>query len=237
MTGDEVPKRPTRSSLALWLSADATLLTTGGKISQWMDQSENGNNAYMDSDSRQPMLATGTLGQLPVVRFSGAQSLFLTRALTSTQFTFFVVGKNNNPAEAVSSTDTSDASSSIVLGPSNTNPNNQLRWQNGTQVLLVGLENNLPAVKVTIGNTRIYHELSGRYDGSRLAVYRDGALMGEAQFTVQGTWSFNQIGAWYSLPRTFLLGDIAELFFYDSALSEPDRTLNDAYLQNKYCLP
>lgn len=122
----------------------------------------------------------------------------------------------------------------MILGPGGNNPNNQMRWENGTQVLFVGTGNNLPSTTSTIGNTRIYHELSVRYDGSMMRVYRNGILISSHSFTTSGPWTLSQVAAYYS--SIFLIGDLAEVLVYGTALSDADRGRTDSYLKTKYAL-
>lgn len=214
---------PATGSL-LWLRADAGITLTAGKVSSWADQSGNGRHATMATASRQPVLVTGALNAKPVVRFSGAQSLSLASPVSPTSFTIFIVGKNSNPAESLS----------MILGPGGNYPNNQMRWENGTQALFVGTGNNLPTTTSTIGNTRIYHELSVRYDGSVMRVYRNGILISSHSFTTSGPWTLAQVAAYYS--SSFMIGDLAEVLVYGTALSDADRGRTDSYLKTKYAL-
>jgi hypothetical protein len=94
--------------------------------------------------ARQPSFVGGALNGLPVIRFSGAQSLGLSPFVSPTRFTVLVVGKNSNTAETFS----------MILGPGGNAHNNQLRWENGSQALFVGTGNNLPVITSNVGNTR-----------------------------------------------------------------------------------
>ncbi|WP_437507334.1 LamG-like jellyroll fold domain-containing protein [Sorangium sp. So ce1099] len=220
-----VPGRIPRSGLKLWLRADAGITASSGKVSSWRDQSGNGNRADMDVRASQPALVSSALNGKPVVRFHGAQSLYLAQQLEPTHFTVFVVGKNRKASESFS----------MILGPGNTSPNNQLRWENGSQALFVGLGNDMPIVTSTVGDTRVYHALSARYDGSTMTVYRDGNLASSHDFTTTGPWVLLQIGAWFS--SYYMEGDLAEIVVYESALSEGDRGAVNSYLRSKYALP
>jgi len=210
---------------SLWLRADYDVTVNNGKVSYWRDQSASANYAYMPTVSRQPQLVFNALNGLPVIRFHGAQSLVLGSPASPQTFTVFVVGKNSKTTESYS----------MILGPGGNWPNNQLRWENGSQALVVGTGNNLPTTVSTIGNTRVYHALSARYNGSTMTVYRDGNATSSHAFTTTGPWTLAQIGAWYS--SYFMVGDIAEILIYPSALSETDRTLTNTYLRTKYALP
>lgn len=179
----------------------------------------------MATASRQPYLINGALNGRPVLRFAGAQSLGLTSVAQPTQFTVFVVGKNNKASESFS----------MILGPGGNSPNNQLRWENGSQALFVGTGNNLPTITSSTGNTRAYHALSARYNGSSMAVYRDGNQVSSHSFSTSGPWILASVGSWYS--SYFMEGDLAEVILYDRVLSDADRNAVNAYLRSKYNLP
>lgn len=216
---------PPRPGLLLWLRADADVTSSGGLVSRWLDQSGNGLVASMSVAARQPSFVGGALNGLPVIRFSGAQSLGLSTFVSPTQFTVLVVGKNSNTAETFS----------MILGPGGNAPNNQIRWENGSQALFVGTGNNLPVITSNVGNTRAYHTLSATYDGSTMNVYYNGAAMSSNNFTTTGPFTLAQIGAWYS--TYFMNGDVAEILMYDHALSGADLSAATAYLRSKYNLP
>lgn len=216
---------PPSTGLLLWLRADAGVTSSGGLVSRWLDQSGNGFVASMSVVARQPSFVGGALNGLPVLRFSGAQSLGLSPFVSPTRFTVLVVGKNSNTAETFS----------MILGPGGNAPNNQLRWENGSQALFVGTGNNLPVITSNVGNTRAYHTLSATYDGSTMNVYYNGAARSSSNFTTTGPWTLAQIGAWYS--TYFMNGDVAEILMYDHALSAADLSAATAYLRSKYNLP
>jgi hypothetical protein len=213
------------SGMHLWLRADRDVTATGGRVSKWLDQSGSGRNASMPTASRQPFFVSNALGGLPVVRFNGAQSMNLDVVAQPTTFSVFVVGRNNMP----------DNSFSMILGPGGNSPNNQLRWDDGTHALFIGLGNNLPQVTPTIGNTRVYHELSAVYDGATMTVYRDGGFVSSSSFTTSGPWTLASVGSWFS--TYFMQGDLAELIMYARPLSSAERASVDAYLTGKYPIP
>src|SRR5262245_40267854 len=153
------------AGLHLWLRADAgVFVPPGAQVPSWLDQSGNNRNASMATVARQPQLVAGALNGLPVIRFGGAQSMYLDTFATPTEFTIFIVGKNSRPNESFS----------MILGPGGNAPNNQLRWNNGSQTLFVGTGNNLPIITSSTGSNRVYHALSARYNRSVMTVYRDG---------------------------------------------------------------
>lgn len=66
----------TSGSLQLWLRADSGVITNSdGFVSQWEDQSGNGNDAFQTNSSLQPTLAsTNLFGYKSAVRFNGIQN-------------------------------------------------------------------------------------------------------------------------------------------------------------------
>ncbi|HSK03046.1 MAG TPA: hypothetical protein VK932_17465, partial [Kofleriaceae bacterium] len=178
----------------LWLRADAGVVLNGSQVSQWLDQSGNGRNGYMPTVSRQPSFVSGALNGKPVLRFNGAQSLILENYATPTTFSVFIVGKNSKPTESFS----------MILGPAGSAPNNQMRWEDGSRALFVGTGNNLPTSTSSIGNTRVFHALSARYDGATMTVYRDGSAKSWNSFSTRGPWTVACIGSLYS--SYFMLG-------------------------------
>ncbi|WP_240359326.1 LamG domain-containing protein [Pyxidicoccus trucidator] len=221
----EVKPGMSRRAMRLWLRADQGVVASDGKVSRWKDQSGGGRDAIMSSVPRQPSLRRGALNDNPVVHFDGAQSLYLEALVEPTVFTVFVVGKNN---------ETEEHAFSMILGPGGNEANNQLRWQNGTEVLAVGTGNNMPVVRTSIGDTRTWHLLTLHYDGSTLRLYRNGKPVGNHDFSTQGPWTFAQVGGYYS--EHFAKADLAEVLVYDDALLGGEREAVEHYLKSKYRL-
>lgn len=208
----------------VWLSADVNVLVSSGTVSNWFDQSGNGNNAWMTTVSRRPVLVNSALNGRPVISFRGAQSLIFTTPVSHNQFTYHIVGRNTKTTETYS----------MILGPSGSLPNNQLRWENGSQTLAVGTGNSMPSLISNVGNTRLYHVLTVRYNGSSFSVYRNGTLISNFSLTTSGPWTLGQIGAWYS--SYFMNGDIAEIVLYDVPQGSTDLNNTINYLRGKYAL-
>lgn len=213
------------TGLHLWLRADAGVVADGsGLVSTWQDQSSNGRHASMPTLARQPQLIGNALNGRPVLRFGGAHSLSFSTLVGPTQFSVFFVGLNRKTSFA-----------SMILGPGGSSPNNQLRWESGTEALFVGTSNELPVVTSTIGDTRVYHALSAVYDGASMTVFRDGAVRSTHAFSTTGPWTFASVGSYYS--SEFLEGDLAEIIIYDRPLTAAERDQVQTYLRDKYGLP
>ncbi|MFP2907201.1 LamG-like jellyroll fold domain-containing protein [Pyxidicoccus sp. 3LFB2] len=209
--------------MQLWLRADSGVVSRDGKVSRWKDESGSGHDAIMEHGPRQPSLQRGALNDNPAVHFDGSQSLYLQSPVGPTAFTVFVVGKNNE-TEAFS----------MILGPGGNEANNQLRWENGTDVLAVGTGNGLPIVTTPIGDTRTWHLLTLHYDGETLSLSKNGKPVGSHAFSTHGPWTFAQVGGYYS--QYFAKADLAEVIVYDAALPGGEREAVESYLKSKYRL-
>jgi Concanavalin A-like lectin/glucanases superfamily len=64
---------PINAELMAWLKADAGVITDGsGNVTQWNDQSGQGNNASVAADGLPPFLTAGIINGNPAVHFDGA---------------------------------------------------------------------------------------------------------------------------------------------------------------------
>ena len=63
---------PVTNGLAVWLAADAGVTTNAtGYVTNWLDQTTNGNNAIQLTETAAPLLVTNVLNGKPVLRFTG----------------------------------------------------------------------------------------------------------------------------------------------------------------------
>ncbi|QAT84302.1 hypothetical protein EJ065_2730 [Corallococcus coralloides] len=173
----------------------------------------------MDSAPRKPALVTSTLNRLPVVRFAGAQPLYLKAPVQPEAFALLVVGKNNGSEDTFSRS----------LGPGGP-PNNQLRWESGSEVLAVGPGNDLPVVTTHVGDTRAYHLLTAHYDGRKLDIHMNGHMAGSHQFQPSGPWVLSQEGAY--LSQYYGKADLSEERVYNQASPAEARASVETELKN-----
>jgi hypothetical protein len=213
------------AGMQLWLRGDTGLHHTSG-IDVWADQSGHNRDASMTDTSLQPFYVAGAANGLPMARFTGAETMRFADHPAPTDYTIFIVGQNTNPFEEFG----------IILGPGGSSPNNQLRWESGTEALVVGTGNGTPAVTSTIGDTRVLHALAMKYDGATLQIYRDGTSTSSASYVATGPLEFGSLGSFF-LSSDFLEGDLAEIIIYDRPLAEDERLEVDGYLRGKYQLP
>ncbi len=84
------------TGMRMWFRADAGVVTSGTKVTQWSDQS--GNGFHMSAVNGGPDLVPNVAsdGQLPVIRFSGTTAGLRTTnvaATVTTPYTMFTVAR------------------------------------------------------------------------------------------------------------------------------------------------
>jgi fibronectin-binding autotransporter adhesin len=89
------------SGCLLWLKADAGAQTNAsGGVTNWLDQSGNGNHAASQAAATHPEYATNAVNGQPVVRFSGADDNYIKFTRFTTIRTVFWVIKEDSDAAA-----------------------------------------------------------------------------------------------------------------------------------------
>lgn len=89
------------TNLKLYVKADSGITESSGKVSVWADGSGKGNNLFQNTIDRQPSLITNSLNGHPVIRFNGADVLFLnlptaaTLGIQNSDYEIFIVARNN----------------------------------------------------------------------------------------------------------------------------------------------
>ena len=216
----------------LWLSASdlngtgvyTSQPANGTAISTWVDKSGNGYNAVQANPSLQPLMHYAAINNLPAVLFDGANSELDNTALPgkTTSTTFSVLNQQTGgPSFQTILAGSSPSQMSFFFGSSSDNFmtlfGTDLAWDDATTA-------NSPAVSVTSP-----HVLSLTNDSTTARPYVDGT----AQTTRLGsTIAFT--GYNIGLPSQNFKGDLAELIYYDRALSDNEREKVECYLARKY---
>ncbi len=103
------------SGLQLWLKADDGVTLNGSTVSQWIDQSGNGNDATQSNTDRQPMFVDNGLNNKPVLHFDGVNDrLGLTGSSTMSQISLFIVFKIDSGLSGNNGTDPISISSNFI---------------------------------------------------------------------------------------------------------------------------
>jgi len=225
-------------NLVLWLKADSGLaqISTNTAVSYWVDQSGKTNNASQPTAAGQPAWIAGALNGYPVVRFSGSQSMTLPATLASEM-------ASTNAGEAV-----------VVLKSSITAGSQCGLWRLSSSGYYSdslypasdgsisegfgvtdpyggpsGLNLGVPAQPLTQ-----YHVYEVSAQSNNWSAWINGQLL---YHTSGNTYLFNYCNV--VLGNDYyggFVGDIAEVMYFNRALTVAERTAVDAYLNGKYGL-
>ena len=233
------------NDLRLWLRADAGVTTNpGGGVTQWVDQSTNGNNAIQATDTQAPLLINSALNNRPVLRFDGADD-FLdvadSESLSGTgdMASFFVIKFDDFATfravwgKTAGAGGNQPAPTDIYALPSPPADAGKLRVfrGNGTGVGNSSATTAQPlpansylAVGFDVSGSTLTHYLNNQVNGSGAAT----ASVGDGNTALK-------IGTRTDL-FTKMKGDIAELLIYSRALSAEERSDVFSYFRAKYGL-
>jgi hypothetical protein len=225
------------NDLQLWLKADAGVTTNAsGGVTQWTDQTTNGNNALQGAGTAAPLFVANALNTRPVLRFDGVDD-FLDVADsdslsgTGDMASFFVV----KFADFVNYNAVWAKTAGNLPAPTD------VYTPAGDSVLRVfrgdGTFANLSAVDSVALRGNAYLVLGFDVAGSTLTHYLNNQTNGSGTVTIN-TADGNtplKIGT-RSDAATRMKGDIAEILIFSRALSSLERSNVFSYLQTKYNL-
>lgn len=226
----------------LWLKADAGITKDSSNyVSQWADQSGNGNHAVQGTVINQPLLVNNEYNGNPTVRFNGSSS-FIEGVITPTpneRVTIFFVAKqfsntlNNGAILLNMSSEANDYINPGQIVVMANSPTSQIFYRgNGvaTNSYSSSYNNNLCVFCIKI-------------DGANpLTTYNSYINGRENVLTTSGNYVFSYdryilacryVGGAYGY---FINIDFSEVIIYNSALSDIDRQLVESYLNTKYAL-
>ncbi|MDD3687817.1 MAG: hypothetical protein PHE56_13770, partial [Bacteroidales bacterium] len=215
--------------LKVWLSSDYGVNATDNYVDQWLDRSPNGNLLTQNSSTNKPLLVDSVINNLPTLRFDGTNDFmdFQTNILQSDAiFSYFFICKNTK------TTNNSTVFSQYAAS------------QNGRTLLIFNFEGlgkfthfinpgTNANQSITSNNFSIISATnSGIANNLKLYVNSMPVANGSATSTlnVNSQIGGQQLGGYFK-------GDIAEIIFYDTVLSDTDRQMVERYLHDKYFPP
>jgi hypothetical protein len=211
------------AGLEAWFKADAIVgKADGDALSQWDDSSGNGVHLTQATGSFQPTYQTNELNALPVVRFDGTDDRMSVAVAADASRTVFVVAKQ-----------AADASQRMVLGFGAGNTSRLGRILSAQW----GYAQNAAGGNVDLGGTPTdWTTVTLRVNSAAsLDAYVDGGAPTnfDPHDTISTATSFG-IGARGDGTQLYWNGDIAEAFFFNTALSDVDRESMEDYLTLKW---
>ncbi|AJR04731.1 LamG domain-containing protein [Siansivirga zeaxanthinifaciens] len=218
---------------ALWLKADAGTTSSSGTLTSWLDQTGN----FTSSIESNPQIRTQKVNFQPSVAFDGTNdgvTIPYSPVLNSPTFTINIVVLRPNNLSGGKVIDTYDNSTTGAgYSLDNAFDGGQLKWN-------FGLKNGSGYTQIRGGNTSInqWDLLTVKYDGANVNFYKDGQLAGTAPV---GSYIQNTVKPFHiayglnsSTPSFFFRGEIAELSYHSSGLSDADLAKIQSYLAIKY---
>ncbi len=241
------------TKLQLWLRDDTGLVFNGSKVSRWMDQSGNGNDAIETDTSRQPVLINNVLNNKPVISFDGVNDrLGFTGSKKMSQISLFMVF--NNRSGASGSNPPGFVLSFGPGGPFVANEHFAIKMRgmdNGDNDIIVGTEDHNDYVEFTGQDIAKYNEWRNIFivrdktvsnttlvwNGVSAPSSPSGSNISISVPLGDSTASGGGIGSTDNFPnlgRVLAKCDIAEIIVYDTVLSASDRLSIEKYLNDKY---
>lgn len=231
----------------LWLDAAIGITDAGGGlVSAWADQSGAGNNATQATSTNQPLLVSGVVNGLPVVRFDGTDNWIECADHTTldftTEFTLFIVMN-----ESTVTVNKCFLSKWDYIGQGSwsfqTSGADAAEFYLFIADALGDVGNNISVTSDAVNTSGTFAVFSFVYDGSlsatnRLKTYKDGVLLTDSEIgtiaaSLQNSTATLKLAKFGGLNR-YWNGDIAEVMGYSTALLSGDRGDVEAYLGNKY---
>jgi hypothetical protein len=239
-----LPNDPALSAnLALWLRGDQ-LTTSGTNVTQWLDQSGQGNDTSTVGGAPQFVASAAAFNNQPVVTFSGNYFRINQNLLpANNDVTIFSVARSNVGAAAdnlnanrVWSTNINSSSSSTLMAVGqNTNQVNYSRRTDATTLAHV-------ATGAVIDTARPFISVFAQGTSTnQFAHWVNGVITNQTgSFTFPGSESGPNthfwVGAQAGGAERFWAGDIGEVIVFDRQLSAVEISGVNQYLAQRYGL-
>jgi len=223
---------PVTSGLREWLEADVGVQTSGTSVTNWLDQSGNGNHAMQTSAANQPTyLATGFgAANKPSVHFDGLNDFLDAGSglnITGSGLTIFTLMRL-----------TANANGPGIAGNQGSGGTGYL-LEEGTDDRFkffagIGVQTADNVTGSWVGKPLL---MTGFKDASNVTLYTNGVQAATASSSTSiSSSSDNFLIGHNALASGFLNGDIAEILIYDRALTAQERENVTAYFDGKYSL-
>lgn len=212
------------AGLLRWYKADtlSLTLTNASPVSLWYDASGNTDDATQAISGMEPLFITGQINGRPIIRFDGGNTTYLNiPALSSTApFTLFIVYKKTTSGQTFP-----------TLGAADFSVYTWMDYSDGHAYTRTQAFSNYGDFT---GDQTSFVTITQISSGGSDAVWKNGASQTNSGSSSSANPSvdFSYIGVRNTGPYAY--GDMAELIFYDHAVTTQLRTDIEAYLRNKY---
>jgi hypothetical protein len=220
--------------LIFWLKADVGVIESGGKVSQWQDQSGMNAHVSQTDPNKQPTVHTNALNGQPVIRFDGIDDyLSVDIPDLNSGFSLFIVSVVND-----NSVDGAGLFSSASLANPNTfqidvdattncSTNYRLQYHNS--------DNQTNSVcSSTYANTPTITFANYFYNLNKVKISANGLLRSQLQDRAFDNTLTDYVIGTDRRQENFLSGDIAEIILYSDNDLGTRRDIITTYLSDKY---
>jgi hypothetical protein len=229
---------PLSLSPALWLDANDLSGSDGTQIATWTDKSGNGRNAMQATSVSQPKLYNNVLNGNQVARFDGVNDFLdvsgipaITSLTTLAVFSPSFGGATTSAWFRVFS----------VRGPANdvdfSQSGHYIPIKRNLSTSTMGSFANSGIRSTAAGVSNQWEIRASTHTGSSITNHRNGVAASAYAHTlgnVSAACCVGGIGGSFASTDGYLLGDIAEILVYPTALSTADRQKVESYLSQKY---
>lgn len=220
-------------SCVLWLKADAGVTLNGSTVSQWDDQSGNGNHAVQATASYQPTFVANQLNGKPVLRFDGSNDFM--------EFTAGLLGGFNEIA-IIAVWKIKYKSNGGIFGTSGYVQLEILTSNGEVSTLRVGVDNQMIGKEIVLNgwfdnnsyNTSISSLSASAFDlrrNSNNVAPQVGAM---AMFPLKSNIVYNLGRYAWGVGNFYTEMDCAEFIIYNRKINNSEILQIEQYLQNKY---
>ena len=218
---------PTQN-LTLHLTSDKGVVTSGSAVTEWDDQSGNGNNAAQTTSANQPAYVQGAMNGLPVIRFNGSTSELTLPSSTALgiqnhEYEMFIVAQSSYTAQP----------EFLIAGGSFEQFEYHLNGAAGARFIPV------TSTYLDLGTSGAYadgkphvFEANASSTGGGMSV--DGVNGGTSTSNILSSNAGNLLLGVRSDGGDHFNGDIAEVLVYDTVLTSAQRDSVEKYLADKY---
>ncbi|MDB6023905.1 MAG: hypothetical protein JWM68_128 [Verrucomicrobiales bacterium] len=229
-------------TLRLWLTSDSGVVTNAnGGVEQWQDQGPDANSAFQSDTNKQPRFVANLFNGKPALRFDGIQTAALGDVMQgfgsvglNDAYTFFIVFSRSGP------TGSAQALSYVGI-PGEYSAVRGSYLYNGDEMAFSGWVMDRPSgFHVPTNSCHVQTQRLNAGKGQVDFFDWDGTNQFTSSATVSGLLDPGAgyyLGGLGGLTEDFKLNakaDIAEIIYYNGALSQGDQLAVQDYLQNKY---
>jgi hypothetical protein len=218
-------------SPVVWLDAadTSTITESSGSVSQWNDKSGNGYNVTQGTGLNQPTTGSATINGLNVISFDGSNDRMSSAAVPSSSrpHSYVIVAKENSGQTAIKS----------MINTVGFTATQEMAFFFRTISSVRRLQSYVnggfsSSISITSTNTNIlYLKLDGAT--SEIGFNNQSVVMNVGGTTRRAGFL---IGANDTGTGEYFAGQMAEVFYFNNALTENQKRVLFAYLANKWAV-